>query len=96
MSLPHNEMLTVTETSEKLKLELSHLSIQERVEIALFLIHSLDENVDQDIESAWDAELAQRTQEINSGSASGEPSDQVFANLRRKYSQNPPLSIAKQ
>jgi putative addiction module component (TIGR02574 family) len=79
-------MLNVTETSEKLKLELSHLSIQERAEIALFLMHSLDEKTDQDIESAWDAELVQRTQEINSGIASGEPSDQVFADLRRKYS----------
>jgi Putative addiction module component len=51
-------MLNMTETSEKLKLEFSHLSTQERAEIASFLIHSLDENVDQDIESAWDAELA--------------------------------------
>jgi putative addiction module component (TIGR02574 family) len=75
-------MLNVTKTVEKLKLELSHLSIQERAEIASFLIHSLDENVDRDIESAWDAELAQRTQEINSNNASGEPSDQVFAQLR--------------
>jgi putative addiction module component (TIGR02574 family) len=79
-------MLNVTETAEKLKLELSHLSTQERAELASFLIHSLDENVDQDIESAWDAELAQRTQEINGGNASGEPSDQVFAALRQKYS----------
>jgi putative addiction module component (TIGR02574 family) len=79
-------MLNMTETSEKLKLEFSHLSTQERAEIASFLIHSLDENVDQDIESAWDAELAQRTQEINSGNASDEPSDQVFAELRQKYS----------
>jgi putative addiction module component (TIGR02574 family) len=71
------------ETAENLRLE---LSIQERAEIASFLIHSLDENVDQDIESAWDAEFAQRTQEINSGNVSGEPSDQVFAELRQKYS----------
>jgi hypothetical protein len=42
-------MLNMTETAEKLKLELSHLSIQERAEIASFLIHSLDENMDQDI-----------------------------------------------
>jgi putative addiction module component (TIGR02574 family) len=76
----------MTETAEKLKLELSHLSIQERAEIASFLIHSLDENMDQDIESAWDTELAQRTQEINSGNASGEFSGQVFAKLRQKYS----------
>jgi Putative addiction module component len=79
-------MLNMTETAEKLKLQLSHLSIQERAEIALFLIHSLDENVDQDIESAWDAESAQRTQEISSGNASGEPSHQVLADLRQKYS----------
>jgi putative addiction module component (TIGR02574 family) len=86
MSFPHKEMLDVTEIVEKLKLELSHLSIQERAEIASFLMHSLDENTDQDIESAWDAELAQRTQEINSGSASGDPSDQVLAELRQKHS----------
>jgi putative addiction module component (TIGR02574 family) len=79
-------MLNMTETSEKLKLEFSHLSTQERAEIASFLIHSLDENVDQDIESAWDAELVQRTKEINSCNASGEPSGQVFAELRQKYS----------
>jgi putative addiction module component (TIGR02574 family) len=85
ISLPHKEMLNVTETSEKLKLELSQLSIQERAEIASFLIHSLDENMDQDIESAWDAELAQRTREIKSGNASGEPSSQVLADLRQKY-----------
>jgi putative addiction module component (TIGR02574 family) len=76
----------MTKIAEKLKLELSHLSIQERAEIALFLIHSLNETADQDIESAWDAELAQRTQQINSGSASGVPSVQLFAKLRQKYS----------
>jgi putative addiction module component (TIGR02574 family) len=85
MSVPHKEILNMTEIVQKLKFKLSHLSVQERAEIASFLIHSLDENVDQDIESAWDAELAQRTQEINSGIASGAPSDQLFAELRQKY-----------
>jgi putative addiction module component (TIGR02574 family) len=75
----------MTKTAEKLKLELSHLSIQERAEIASFLIHSIDENIDQDIESAWDVEMAQRMQEINSGSASSEPLVQVFTDLRQKY-----------
>jgi putative addiction module component (TIGR02574 family) len=79
-------MLNVTETAEKLKLELSHLSTQERAEIASFLIHSLDANVDQDIESAWDAELLQRMQEIKNDNTSGEFSGQVFAELRQKYS----------
>jgi putative addiction module component (TIGR02574 family) len=86
----------MTEAAERLKLELSHLSIQERAEIASFLIDSLDENMDQDIESAWDAELAQRMQGVNSGNASGELASQVFADLRQKYSRNLSLSIAKQ
>jgi hypothetical protein len=33
----------MTETAEKLKIELSQLSTNERAELAYFLIHSLDE-----------------------------------------------------
>lgn len=75
----------MTETAEKLKTELSRLSAQERAELAYFLIHSLDEDVD-DAQIAWDDELARRMQEINSGVASGELSDKVFAELREVYS----------
>ena len=46
----------MTEIAEKLKSQLSQLSIQERAELAHFLIHSLDEGVDADAEAAWDAE----------------------------------------
>ena len=75
----------MTETAEKLKIELSQLSMQERAELAYFLIHSLDEDVDDNVESAWDAELTRRMQEIKSGTASGEPLNQVFTELREKY-----------
>jgi putative addiction module component (TIGR02574 family) len=76
----------MTETAEKLKIELSQLSTQERAELAYFLIHSLDEDVDDGVESAWDIELTRRMQEIHSGTASGEPSNKVFTELREKYS----------
>jgi putative addiction module component (TIGR02574 family) len=76
----------MTETAEKLKRELSRLSLQERAELAHFLIHSLEEEVDADAEAAWDVELAQRMAEIKSGKAGGEPADTVFAELRAKYS----------
>lgn len=76
----------MTETAERLKSELSHLSLQERAELASFLILSLDEEVDAEAEAAWDAELAQRMEEIKSGKAVGEPADKVFAELRAKYS----------
>jgi putative addiction module component (TIGR02574 family) len=76
----------MTETAEKLKAQLSQLSMQERAELAHFLIHSLDEDVDADAEAAWDAELARRMGEIRNGTAVGELADTVFAELRKKYS----------
>ncbi|BAY98436.1 hypothetical protein NIES37_23860 [Tolypothrix tenuis PCC 7101] len=76
----------MSETAEKLKLELSQLSAKERAEIAYFLIHSLDEEIDDNLEIAWDTELNQRLQDINCKTAIGEPSSQVFSELREKYS----------
>ena len=76
----------MSETAEKLKLELSQLSIKERAEIAYFLIHSLDEGVDDNLEMVWEQELTQRLQDINGNTAIGEPSSQVFSDLREKYS----------
>ena len=75
----------MTETAEKLKVQLSQLSTQERAELAHFLIHSLDDGEDADAEAAWDTELARRMAEIRSGEAVGEPADKVFAELRKKY-----------
>ena len=75
----------MTETAEKLKAQLSQLSTQERAELAHFLLHSLDEDVDADAEATWDAELARRMEEIRSGKAVGEPAERVFAELRKKY-----------
>lgn len=76
----------MTETAEKLKVELLQLSTQERAELAYFLLHSLEEEAEPDVESAWDAELTSRMQEIDDGTASGQSADQVFAELRKKYS----------
>lgn len=76
----------MTETAEKLKLKLSQVSAQERAEIAHFLIQSLDRDVDNDVEAAWDTELTKRLEDIPRGTAIGEPSNQVFSELREKYS----------
>ena len=76
----------MTETAEKLKLKLSQVSGQERAKIAHFLIQSLDRDVDNDVEAAWDRELTKRLEDIHRGTAIGEPSNQVFSDLREKYS----------
>jgi hypothetical protein len=75
----------MTETAEKLKLELSQLSLQDRAELAYFLLHSLDEDVEGDVENAWDDELTQRMQSIDNGTAVGETASQVLSDLREKY-----------
>jgi len=76
----------MSETAEKLKLELSRLSVKERAEIAYFLLHSLDEGMDDNFATMWDAELIQRLESINNNTAMGEPLSQVFSELRDKYS----------
>ena len=79
-------MPLTTEAAERMKPELARLTPHERAELARFLIDSLDEGTDDDAEAAWDAELARRMAEIESGTAAGEPGDAVFAKLRAKYS----------
>jgi putative addiction module component (TIGR02574 family) len=76
---------------ENLKAELAGLTEQERAELAHFLLDTLDNTevdatIDVDVEAAWDAELARRADEIQRGTAVGKPAEQVFAELREKYS----------
>ncbi|MGK7899062.1 MAG: addiction module protein [Xenococcus sp. (in: cyanobacteria)] len=76
----------MTQTTETLKKELSQLSKQDRAEIASFLLHSLDEDIDDDVKEAWDEELTQRLTQIHEGTAKGESLEVVLSELRKKYS----------
>jgi Putative addiction module component len=76
----------MTETAENLKTALSQLSQQDRAEIASFLIHSLDQDIDPEAEAAWDIELAARMQQIQTGTALSEDAPTAFNRLREKYS----------
>jgi len=76
----------VAESLEQLKAQLRILPAQERAELAQYLIHSLDEDEGEDADAAWQAELERRVADIKSGKAIGKPGDQVFAELREKYS----------
>ena len=59
---------------------------EDRAELAYCLIRSLDEGDDPGIQSAWEAELERRWQEMESGKVVGEPAESVFARMRKKYS----------
>jgi putative addiction module component (TIGR02574 family) len=76
----------MTTAAEQLKGTLMALSPEDRAELARFLLSSLDEPSDPDVEAAWDAELARRAADIEGGRVVGTPADEVFAELRKKYS----------
>jgi putative addiction module component (TIGR02574 family) len=76
----------MTEIAEKLREELLRLPTQDRAELAYCLIRSLDNDDDVEIQTAWEAELERRWQEMESGTVTGELAESVFAGLRKKYS----------
>ena len=75
----------MTEIAEKLKAELSQLAAEDRAELAYYLIRSLDEEDGGDVRSAWEVELERRWQEMESGTVTGVPAENVFAEMRKKY-----------
>lgn len=75
----------MTALAEKLNTELDQLPIEDRAELASFLIQSLDEGADPDAQAAWDVELARRAEELRTGKVVGIPAEKVFADLRAKY-----------
>jgi putative addiction module component (TIGR02574 family) len=74
----------MAETLEQLKLQLEHLSTEDKAELAQFLLDSLEPE-EEGVAAAWDQEIARRVEEIRSGRASGTPAEEVFAELRREY-----------
>lgn len=72
----------MTTATLQLKFQLAQLPVEDRAELAHYLIGTLDEAEDADAEAAWKEELARRKIEIESGRAIGEPAQSVFARLR--------------
>lgn len=58
---------------------------EERAELAHELIVSLDDVVDKEAETAWDAEIERRVKKIKSGKAKGRPAENILAEIRAKY-----------
>lgn len=72
---------------EELKQAAARLSEDERAELALALIQSLDsEAEDEDVvEQAWLAEVERRAGEVDRGEVKPVPGDEAFARLHRKF-----------
>jgi len=65
------------------KTQLITLSASDRVELAHFLLSSLEPE-DKGVEAAWDAVASSRAQEIRSGRATGRPADDFISELRER------------
>jgi len=76
----------MAQTLEQIKMQADHLSPEERADLALHLLLSLEEGTEDNVSAAWNAELARRAERIKSGKAKGIPAAQVFATLQAKYS----------
>lgn len=75
----------MTENAERVKQEVLQLPEADRAELARFLIESLDDSEDPDVEAAWDKELRRRVERIEQGKSRLRAADQVLAEIRDKY-----------
>ena len=76
----------MSQSTEELRAELSKLPMQEKADLATYLISSIEAEWDAETETAWDLELARRVDEIKSGGITGENSEGVLKRLLEKYS----------
>jgi len=70
---------------EEIEHELLSLPRKERADIALRLIRSLDEGVEEDVDAYWKEELVRRSEEIASGKAKLIPAEEVFEKARKRF-----------
>ncbi len=69
----------------KMKNKALSLSVNDRAKLAHELIISLDEEIDSDVDNAWEAEIYRRVNEIKNGTAKGRPAEEVLSEIRAKY-----------
>lgn len=68
--------------TEAILIEALQLPVQERAALASRLLASLDEQVDEGVDAAWDAEIAKRLKEIDEGKVQMVPWEKVRAEMR--------------
>ncbi len=74
----------MSSTLSELKKKASQLPEEERAELALSLIESLDGPEDSDVEQAWQQEIERRVRQFERGEVELIPAEEVFARARRR------------
>lgn len=73
-----------TKAVEQLKTEASLLSVDDRADLAYFLLTTMEPS-DEDVEASWEREIDRRVAEIRAGTAVGRPVEDVLAELRLRH-----------
>lgn len=71
-------------TIEEIKREALRLDLETRADLAHVLLNSLDSLSDAEIERLWLHETARRDAELDSGTASSSPAQDVFGRARSR------------
>ncbi len=71
-------------TIEQITHDALTLTENDRAHLAQALLHSL-EPVDDDVEQAWDVEVARRLARVQDGTAQGRPASEVFRDIRARH-----------
>jgi putative addiction module component (TIGR02574 family) len=74
----------MADTLSELKERAARLPEQERAELAMSLIESLDGGPDDGVEDAWRQEIERRVQQLERGEVELVPAEEVFARARRR------------
>lgn len=74
----------MTDILAELKKQAAQLSDNERADLALSLIESLDGPADPGVEEAWRIEIERRVGQIDRGEVELISGDEVFARLRHR------------
>ena len=69
--------------TESILIEALQLPLQERIALTSRLLASLDEQVDEGVDPAWEDEIAKRLKEIDEGKVKMVPWDEVRKKMRR-------------
>lgn len=73
----------MVKNTESILIEALQLPIQERAALVSRLLASLDEQVDEGVDAAWEDEVAKRLKEIDEGEVKMIPGDVVMKKMRR-------------
>jgi len=77
-------MVRMNSILAELEQKATQLSADDRAQLALFLLQSLETTDEGDIDEAWRVESERRLAQVESGEIQPVPGDDVFARVRRR------------